>query len=182
MVYRIQSGLRMLTEQFCREVTTTRAGRELIFQRDGPSPQVKMSYEYLMAWFTLYCPVLIQPGEEVPESEYCAHLRRFENSQWVGKYLAGVRRLVESQDSYSLFRCFFLILGTEEFRNVGDERTLLEEGTFKWLVNIRPSPLVYQYRDDCYLEPICPAASPGNLVMTNCMLITPTLGSGIWEV
>ena len=64
MVCRIQGGLRMLTEQFCRKVTTTRAGKELVFPRDGPSSWVKMLYAYLMAWFALHCPVLIQPREK----------------------------------------------------------------------------------------------------------------------
>ena len=41
--------------------------------------------------------------EEAPEGEHYVHLHRFENSQWEGKYLAGVQRLVERQDSYSLF-------------------------------------------------------------------------------
>ena len=70
--------------------------------------------------------------------------------------MVGVQRLVERQDSYNLFQCFSLIPGTtysEEFRDVGDERTLLGEGTFKWLVSIRPSHLVYRCGKDCYLEP-----------------------------
>jgi len=144
-----------------------------------------MPYAYLMAGIALHCPVLIQHGEEAPEGECYAHIHRFENSQWVGKYLAEVQRLVERQDSYSLFRYFFLIPGTtygEEFRNVGDEHTMLGEGSFKWLVRIRPSHLEYWCRDDCYLEPYLPAASPGNLVITNYMLATLILGSGIREV
>ena len=87
-----------------------------------------------MAWFALHCPVLIQPGEEPPEGDYHAHIHYFENPQWIGTYLARVRRLVECQDSYSLFRCFSHIPDTtngEEFRNVGDERTTLGDGTYR---------------------------------------------------
>jgi len=119
-----------------------------------------MPYAYLMVWLTLHCPVLIQPGEEPPEGEFYAHLPRFESSQWVGKYLAGVRRLVKRQDSYNLFWCFPLIPGTmygEEFHDIGDKCTMLGEGTFKWLVSIRLSHLVYYCEDDCYLEPYLPS-------------------------
>ena len=121
MVCRIQNGLMTLMEQFCKKVTTTRAGKELIFPRDGPSPRVEMSYANLMAWFALHCPVLIQPEEEPPEGVCFAHLRCFENSQWEGKYVTGVQRLVEHQDSCSLFRCFPHIPGTlygKEFRDI----------------------------------------------------------------
>ena len=39
-----------------------------------------------------------------------------------------------------------------EFRDVGNERTTLGEGTFRWLVSIRPSHLVYRCGDDYYLD------------------------------
>jgi len=151
MICRIQSGLRALTEQFCARTTVKRAGKELVFPRDGPSHRVELPYAYLMVWFTLHYPVLIQPGEEPPEGERHAHLCRFENSQWVGQYLAGVRMMVSYKDSYSLFRCFLYILGTEydgEFQENEDNHTSLRLGTFRWLVSIRPSHF--------YLEPYLP--------------------------
>jgi len=61
-------------------MTVKRAGKELVFPRDGPS-RVELPYAYLMAWFALHCPVLIQLGEESPEGECYVHLRHFENSQ-----------------------------------------------------------------------------------------------------
>ena len=42
----------------------------------------------------------------------------------------------------------------KEFREVGDERTILGECTFMWLVSIKPSYLVYRCGDD--LEPYLP--------------------------
>ena len=104
-----------------------------------------------MAWFALQCLVLIQAGEEALEGECHANLRRFENSQWVGQYLMGVQRMVSYKDSYSLFRCFLYILGTEydgEFQENEDNHTSLRLGTFRWLVSIRPSHF--------YLEPYLP--------------------------
>ena len=95
MVCRIQNKLRTLKEQFCRKVTTTKVGKELIFPRNRPSLRVEMPYTYLLAWFTLHYPVLIQLGEEAPEGECYTHLCHFENSQWEDKYYAGVWRPVE---------------------------------------------------------------------------------------
>jgi len=119
-----------------------------------------MSYTYLMAWFALHCPVPIQLGEEAPEGVRFAYLHHFENSQWEGKYFVGIRRLVKRQDSYSLFLCFPHILGTqygEKVRDVGDDRSSLGEGTFKWLISIMPSHLVYRCGDVCHLEPYLPS-------------------------
>ena len=81
MICRIQSGFRALMEQFCVKTTVKRAKKELVFPGDSPSPRVEIPYAYLMVWFTLHCPILIQLGEEPPEGECHAHLRCFENSQ-----------------------------------------------------------------------------------------------------
>jgi len=67
------------------------------------------------------------------------------------EYLAEVQRLVDRQDLYSLFRYFPHIPETtyvDEF-HVGDKRTILGGGTFRWLVSIKPFYLVYRCRDDC---------------------------------
>ena len=44
MICRIHNGLRKLTDQFCKRVTTTKESKELIFPHDGPSPRVEMMY------------------------------------------------------------------------------------------------------------------------------------------
>ena len=110
-------------EQLCAKTTDKRAGKELVLPRGEPSPRVELPYAYLLAWFTLHCPVLIQPGKEHPEGECYAHLHRFQNSQWVGQYLTGVRRMVSFKESYSLFHCFPNVSGTgygDEFHDTGD--------------------------------------------------------------
>jgi len=110
--------------------------------------------------FALHCPVLIQPREELLEDKCYAHFRRFENSQWVGQYLAEVQRMISFKKSYSLFRCFPHIPGTgynDEFHDTRDNQTSLRLGTFKWLVDIRSSYLVYQSSDNYYLEPYLPS-------------------------
>ena len=62
MIYHLQSGLWILIELFYTRTTSKKVKRELVFH-DRPSPRVELSYAYPMAWFTLYCPVLIQPRE-----------------------------------------------------------------------------------------------------------------------
>ena len=98
-------GLRALTEAFCRPPTTKR-GKGTILPRDGPNPRIGLPYTYLMAWFALHCPSLIEAGEDLPEGVRMALLRRFEGCSWQKTYVAEARKLVRRYDVYSLFRCF----------------------------------------------------------------------------
>jgi len=130
MVYCIQHGLRALTEAFYRPPATKRRKGQIL-THDGPKPRVEMSYTYLMAWFELHYPAIIQPGEEPPEGVRFTHLRRFEGSQWLRTYIIGVQKLVRRYDAYILYSCFPSILGVgygEEFFNAGDERSSLGQG------------------------------------------------------
>jgi len=155
MVCGIQRDVRALMEAFCRPPATKR-GKGQILPHDGPNPRMEMPYIYLMAWFVLHCFAIIQPGEEPPEGVHFAHLCRFEGSQWLRTYIAGMRKLIRRYDAYSLYRCFPSIPGAgygEEFFNIGDGRFSLGQGVFKWMVSIRLSHLVYQCGDIYYLEP-----------------------------
>jgi len=133
MVCCIQNGLRTLTETFCR-LTTMKRGKGQVFPLDGPYPRVELLYTYLMMWFVLHCPSIIQPGGEPPEDIHFAHLNHFENSQWERKYVARVQRLVHCYDTCSLFRCFPHIPSAgynEEFRDEEDGHSSLRQGIFK---------------------------------------------------
>jgi len=66
--------------------------------------------------------------------------------------------------------------------DIGDERTLLGEGTFKWLVSIRTSHLVYRYGDDYYLEPYLPNRFIRQFSYDQLYVSNQTLGIGTWEV
>jgi len=141
------------------QVTDHKEGEGTSFPCDGSCPRVELSYSYPMAWFTQHCLSIIQSGEP-SEGVHFAHLRRFKNSQWERKYIARVQRLIHCYDVYSLFRCFHYISDArygEEFRDVGDGHSSLGQGIFKWLVSIRPSHLLYQYEDACYLKPYVPS-------------------------
>jgi len=103
----------------------------------------------------------------------------------MGTYLAGVRRLVERQDSYSLFRYFPHIPDTtygEEFHNIGEEHTILGDCTFRWLVSIKPSHLVYQCGDNCYLEPYLPRHFARKFGYDQLYVGNPNPLSGVREV
>jgi len=79
MVCCIQLGLQALTEAFCRQPTTKREkGQVLPLNR--PFPRMEMPDTYLMPWFALHCPAIIQPRDELPKGERFAHIRRFEKS------------------------------------------------------------------------------------------------------
>jgi len=110
MVCYIQRGLRALTKAFCRPPATKR-GKGQVLPRDGPWPRVEMPYTYLMVWFALYCPAIIQPGEEPPKGVRFAHLCHFKKSQWLQTYIARARKLIRHYNAYSPFRCFPSIPG-----------------------------------------------------------------------
>jgi len=134
--------------------------RELIFPHNGSSPRVEFPYTYLMAWLAMHCPTLIKPGEEPPEDARIALLCRFEESKWVLHYVARIRKIVHFHDNYSLFWCFPHIPSTtygEEFIDNGDGQSSLGHGTFKWLVSIRPSHLLYHCKDIVFLKPYVPS-------------------------
>ena len=69
----IQCGLQALTKAFCRPQATKR-GNGQVQSCNGPCPRVELPYMYLMAWFTLHCPAIIQPGEEPLEGICFTHL------------------------------------------------------------------------------------------------------------
>ena len=89
MICCIQRGLWALTEAFRRPPVIKR-GKGQVLPCDGPCPRMEMPYTYLMAWFALHCPAIIQAGEEMPEGVRFAHLHRFKKSQWEQCYIAGV--------------------------------------------------------------------------------------------
>jgi len=64
-------------EAFCKPPATKR-GKETVLPHDGSNPRVGMPYTYLMAWFALHYPAIIQPKEEPPEGVRIAHLCWFD--------------------------------------------------------------------------------------------------------
>ena len=75
----------------------------MVLPRDGPNTRVGMSYTYLMAWFALHCPAIIQPGKEPPEGVRITHLRRFKGFSWEKIYAATVHKQLCLHDVYNLF-------------------------------------------------------------------------------
>jgi len=78
MVCCIQRGLHTLTEAFCRP-PVTKKGKGTILPCDGPNPRIDFPYTYLMVWFTIHCPSIIQTSEEPLEGVRLALLHRFED-------------------------------------------------------------------------------------------------------
>ena len=105
MVCCIQRGLRALTEAFCRPPTIKR-GKGTILPRDRPNPRIGLPYTYLMAWFALHCPSIIQASEEPPEGVRMALLRRFEGCSWSRTYVAAVRNCCAVMTSTAFFGTF----------------------------------------------------------------------------
>jgi len=126
-----------LTEAFCRPPITKR-GKGAILPHDGLNPRIGLPYTYLMSWFTLHCPTIIQAGEEPPEGVRVAHLRRFEGSSWSRIYVAAVRKLLCWYDVDSLFWRFPYICDAgygDKFKDVRDSKTSSSRGVFEWLIS-----------------------------------------------
>ena len=126
----------------------------------------------------LHCPSIIQPREKPSEGVRFAHLRRFEGSQWLRTYIVGVQKLVRCYDTYSLYKCFLSIPDAgygEEFFDVGDGRSSLGQGVFKWLVTSRH--LIWCINEAIFVtwSRTSPAILLVSLGLTNSMLGIPTL-------
>ena len=59
---------------------------------------------------------------------------------------------------------------------------MLGEGTFKWLVSVKPSHLVYRCGDDCYLEPYLPSCFAKQFGYDQLYVGNPNPRLGYWEV
>ena len=68
-----------------------------------------------------------------------------------------MQKLVCRYDAYGLYRCFPSIPGAGYDEEFWDRKSSHGQVVFKWLVSIRPSHLVYQYGDICYLELYVPS-------------------------
>ena len=125
MVSYIQSGLRLLTTQFCNVEPVLEEYREDILDRNGepkrttPKPRVELPYTYLVAWHIMHCPTLMSAvpayGESVP------FVQKLEHSTWTGHYSVAIRRTIQSSTSYHLFRCFPDFPGTSYGERFADD-------------------------------------------------------------
>ena len=88
MVSCIQSGLWLLTTQFCNvEPVVDEYGEDILDRNGEPKkttlkPHVELPYMYLVIWYVMHCPALISavPGyrESVPFAQ------KLEHSNWTG--------------------------------------------------------------------------------------------------
>lgn len=70
MVSCLQSGLRVLTTQFCNVVAEVDDLGEDVLNMNGepkrttPKPRVEVPYTYLVAWYVMHCPTLMSAVRE----------------------------------------------------------------------------------------------------------------------
>lgn len=81
------------------------------------NPCVEMPYSYLMAWFVLYFPMLMEP----PRTASVSFMLRLEELSWTHDYLNNIRRILMNPYAYEVLQCLPSILDTElgeEYENV----------------------------------------------------------------
>lgn len=107
------------------------------FLKDSTNPWVELSCTYLMAWFILHYPMLMEP----PKTADVPFVRCLEEVKWTHDYLFNIRRLLLDRHSSTIFHCLPSIPDAEpgeEYDGISsaeNERlTTLYPGLFLWLV------------------------------------------------
>jgi hypothetical protein len=90
MVSYLQSGLRVLTTQFCNVVDEVDEYGEDVLDRNGepkrtpPKPRVELPYTYLVAWYVMHCPTLMS-AVQAYEADI-PFVQKLECLTWMGNY------------------------------------------------------------------------------------------------
>lgn len=110
------------------------------------SPRVELSYTYLMAWFLMHYPMLI----ECPKKAGLPFVQRLEDLNWLHNYFYNVRKILMNPQAYEVFCCLPSIPGAsfeDEYVEVSSakEERLIDRSPdlFLQLVNIQPGYMVF---------------------------------------
>ncbi|XP_020242540.1 uncharacterized protein LOC109820755 [Asparagus officinalis] len=152
MVADIHCGLRYLVNGF--EQVGSEPSTELICVK------VELPYAYLMAWIVLHHPDLMSAPSIVDAPVPFVQL--LERSRWLGKIFSDVQRELRVRKSWEFFKCFPRFSGRYGDVLIDEEkprtnRTALDVGCFRWLVNIRVGYLVLRVKNRCHIEPYLPS-------------------------
>lgn len=84
----IQSGLRTLSWSLC----------------DRAGTRISLAYTYLMAWYSMHCPSLIDTLADTDGISLLVH--RLEVRKWMNSNICFIRRTIENEGSYSIAGCY----------------------------------------------------------------------------
>ncbi|XP_020267526.1 uncharacterized protein LOC109843011 isoform X3 [Asparagus officinalis] len=112
-----------------------------------------------MAWLVLHRPDLMEAPDTVDLS--VPLLQNLENCKWSKHREPDITRQFKIHKCWEFFPCFPQFSGTYNTTLVDAEdprqnRTILDVGCFRWLMNIRPGYLLFRIRDVCHIEPYLP--------------------------
>ena len=88
-------------------------------------------------------------------------MQLLEKSRWLGNKFSDVQRELRVRKSWEFFKCFPHFSGRYGDTLIDEEkprsdRTVLDVGCFRWLVNIRVGYLVLRVKNRCHIEPYLP--------------------------
>ena len=102
MIACTQSGLRKLTHALClTRVSSDGEGGEIVW---SPNPRVGLPYTYLMAWFVLHCPGLMNAPEAIREDLTVPFLQRLEMSSWTHSNIVEMRKTLRQHANFTFYR------------------------------------------------------------------------------
>ncbi|XP_020271479.1 uncharacterized protein LOC109846644 [Asparagus officinalis] len=139
MVAAIHSGLRQLVSAFTQEKKKPSASISV--------PKLELPYTYLMTWLVLHRPDLMEAPETVDPS--LPLLQTLEGCKWINHRWPDITRQFKIHKCWEFFPCFPRFSGTYNTTLLDAEdprqnRTVLDVGCFRWLMNIRPGYLLFR--------------------------------------
>ena len=104
MVACIQNRLRRLTTAFCQtRVKDDGEGGEVNWT---PNPKVGLPYTYLMAWFVMHCPSLMNTPEATPDDALIPLVQRLEKCSWTYSHIVDMRKALQQHVNFAFYRSF----------------------------------------------------------------------------
>lgn len=121
----IQNGLRMLSKSLCEQ----------------PNPRIALAYTYLMAWYVMHCPSMMDPAK--PWDPNCpAFIQHLDNCKWTTNKMFFICKTLINEGNYIILRCYPQIANVHEGQELIDASECdsyisLSPNELLWLLNIR---------------------------------------------
>ncbi|ONK72574.1 uncharacterized protein A4U43_C04F20830 [Asparagus officinalis] len=148
MIAGIHRGLRQMISTFTQKGSKP----SVVIQ----TAKVELPYTYLMTWFVLHHPDMMDAPKVANQS--VPLLQLIEDCKWKGRGFMDIQKQLKDHKCWVVSTCFPLFSGCYsdslvDVKKPGTGRTCLDTGCFDWLVNIRLGYMIFRVKNYCYIEP-----------------------------